>query len=90
MLSAEIRRVITDTAREFNVRAVWLFGSSLQEESESRDIDLAVEGLDPKDFFRFYGELFFTLPKPVDLVDLSQNPSIAPIIRETGVRIYER
>jgi hypothetical protein len=51
---------------------------------------LAVEGLRPEKFFDFYGRLFFGLPKPVDLVDLAQNPPIAAIVRATGVRIYER
>ena len=70
--------------------SVWLFGSALEDEEKATDIDLAVEGLAPEHFFEFYGRLFFTLSKPVDLVDLSQNPPIAIIIREKGVRIYER
>jgi hypothetical protein len=58
--------------------------------STPRISDLAVEGLQPEKFFDFYGRLFFELPKPVDLVDLSQNPPIAAIIRSQGVSIYER
>ncbi len=41
-------------------------------------------------FFDFYARLFFALPKPVDLVDLSQEPPIASIVREKGICIYER
>lgn len=67
-----------------------MFGSALEDEEAAVDIDLAVEGLAPEKFFDFYGRLFFDLPKPVDLVDLSQDPPIASIIREKGVRIYER
>lgn len=33
-------------------------GSSLQDESDARDIDLAVEGLAPDLFFKFYTRLF--------------------------------
>jgi|APSaa5957512622_1039677.scaffolds.fasta_scaffold201573_1 uncharacterized protein len=90
MLSARLQKTISECAREFDVKTVWLFGSSLQNDSNSRDIDLAVEGISPKLFFKFYARLFMALPKPVDLVDLSQNISIASIIRTKGVPIYER
>mgnify|MGYP002639424859 CR=1 FL=1 len=90
MLSADLRETINECAREFDVKAVWLFGSSLQDDSNSRDIDLAVEGIPPELFFKFYARLFMALPKPVDLVDLSQNIPIASIIRKKGVAIYER
>lgn len=90
MLSEEIRKTIAECAREFDVKAVWLFGSSLEDDSHSRDIDLAVEGVLPELFFKFYARLFMALPKPVDLVDLSQDISIASIIRTKGVAIYER
>lgn len=86
----DLRKIIASIAEEFRVRTVWMFGSALEDEEQATDIDLAVEGLAPEKFFDFYGRLFFELPKPVDLVDLSQNPPIAVIIREKGVRIYER
>jgi predicted nucleotidyltransferase len=88
MLSPEASQFIRKCAEEFHVRTVWLFGSSLGDENEAHDIDLAVEGLDPDQFFKFYGLLFFGLPKPVDLVDLSENPPLASLIREKGIRVY--
>jgi predicted nucleotidyltransferase len=90
MIASNLQRVISACAEDFGVDTVWLFGSALDEYSRARDIDLAVEGLAPDKFFEFYGRLFFSLSKPVDLVDMSQNPPIANIIREKGVRIYER
>jgi len=90
MFSSELQKTIAECAREFDVKAVWIFGSSLEDDSPSRDIDLAVEGISPKLFFKFYARLFMALPKPVDLVDLSQDTPIASIIREKGVAIYER
>jgi len=90
MGTLNIRKIIADVAKDFQVSAIWLFGSALENEEQATDIDLAVEGLDPEKFFDFYGRLFFELPKPVDLIDLSQNPPIAAIVREKGVRIYER
>ena len=88
MISQELRKKIVDCAREFGATALWLFGSSLDDDAHARDIDLAVEGLDADQFFSFYRRLYFDLPKPVDLVDLSEDPPLASIIREKGVRIY--
>jgi predicted nucleotidyltransferase len=89
MLTVAEQQIIEQYAAEFGVRAVWLFGSSLEEGSEARDIDLAVEGLPPERFFDFYARLTWALPKPVDLVDLSEPTlSLAPIIRVKGKRIY--
>jgi len=90
MIASNLEQTIKACAEDFGVGAVWLFGSALNDYRRARDIDLAVEGLAPERFFDFYGRLFFELSKPVDLVDLSQNPPIAGIIRENGVRIYER
>ena len=90
MLSQQKVDFIVSCAREFDVEAVWLFGSSLGEEASARDIDLAVEGLAPQRFYDFYGRLFFSLPKPVDLVDMSEDLPIVPLVRRHGVRIYAR
>lgn len=88
MLSRSDKSKIISCARTFGVSAVWLFGSSLGPSRRAHDIDLAVEGLQPDDFFPFYRELYFSLSKPVDLVDLSQDPPLAPIIRARGRQIY--
>jgi predicted nucleotidyltransferase len=81
---------IAACAREFDAKAVWLFGSALDDQQDARDIDLAVEGVAPEKFFHFYFRLMLALPKPVDLIDLSDDPPLSPIVREKGVRIYER
>ncbi|MCE5340615.1 MAG: nucleotidyltransferase domain-containing protein [Planctomycetaceae bacterium] len=90
MSSEELKQIVKSCAEQFGAKSVWLFGSTLEDEEHAKDIDLAVEGLDSKKFFDFYGRLFFELPRPVDLVDLSQNPPIAAIVRQKGIRIYER
>lgn len=90
MALQDLKKTIADIAKDFQLSAVWMFGSALENEETATDIDLAVDGLAPEKFFDFYGRLFFELPKPVDLVDLSQHPPIAAVIREKGVRIYER
>ncbi len=90
MITSELKQTIESCAKAFDVRAVWLFGSAARDDSQARDIDLAVEGLAADKFFDFYVRLFFALPKPVDLVDLSQEPPIAAIVRKEGICIYER
>ena len=65
-----------------------LFGSSADPDHEGDDIDLAVEGVAPADFFRFYGDLIFGLSKPVDLVDLSTDSRFTALIQRDGVVVY--
>jgi uncharacterized protein len=90
MIANTIRQTIETCAKAFDVQAIWLFGSAVQDDKLAHDIDLAVEGLPADKFLDFYTKLFFALPKPVDLVDLSQKPPIAAIVREKGICIYER
>jgi predicted nucleotidyltransferase len=44
MITSDLRQTIESCAKAFDVRAVWLFGSAAQDDSQARDIDLAVEG----------------------------------------------
>jgi predicted nucleotidyltransferase len=90
MLSSKLVDIIKKYAQEFSVKSVWLFGSSLEDEDIATDIDLAVEGLAHEKFFDFYGRLYFEMPKPLDLIELEQKTPIAAIVREKGIRIYER
>lgn len=87
MISSKEKSVISRLADRYRVKRVILFGSSLSKK-QSRDIDLAVEGLRPKDFFKFYGDLLFSLPKPVDLVDLSRDSKFTRLVRAEGLPIY--
>jgi predicted nucleotidyltransferase len=57
MISDSDKKSIISTARKYNVSRVLLFGSSLSDKKEASDIDLAVEGIEPADFFSFYGDL---------------------------------
>lgn len=88
MLAQTDREIILRCAAKFHASSVVLFGSSLRDDSEAHDIDLGVKGVDPRQFFKFYAELFKQLSKPVDLVDLSRRTAFNDLIEETGVRIY--
>jgi len=88
MISEKEKGVITQCAKKYKVSTIYLFGSSLDRNSDYNDIDLAVKGIRPEVFFKFYGELLRSLSKPVDLVDLSKKSLFNQIIEEKGVKIY--
>jgi len=88
MIGERDKQIITHCAKKYKVSSIYLFGSSLDEGSEPNDIDLAVDGIRPNVFFKFYGELMRNLSKPVDLVDLSGKSLFNQMIEEKGVKIY--
>jgi predicted nucleotidyltransferase len=88
MISEKDKQAIREISQKYHARRVLLFGSSLSPSKESRDIDIAVEGIAAEDFFRFYGDLMFALSKPVDVVDLSVDSKFIRIIRKEGVPLY--
>ena len=88
MIGEMDKQIITHCAKKYKVSSIYLFGSSLDEGSEPKDIDLAVKGIRPNVFFKFYGELMRNLSKPVDLVDLSRKSLFNQIIEEKRVKIY--
>jgi predicted nucleotidyltransferase len=88
MISQADEQAIRSVCRKYGVKRVLLFGSSLDTTREARDIDLAVEGLAPQDFFAFYGDLMFAVSKPIDLVNLSGQSKFLDLIRREGVALY--
>ncbi len=88
MISEADKGKIREISRKYHAKRVLLFGSSLSPNKESRDIDIAVEGVPVKDFFRFYGDLLLALSKPVDVIDLSVESKFVQIVREEGVPLY--
>jgi predicted nucleotidyltransferase len=87
MINEQEKEIIIRYAKKYKVSSVYLFGSAL-DQSEYNDIDLAVNGIKPDLFFKFYGELLRNLPKPLDLIDLSEKSLFNQIIEKEGVKIY--
>ena len=87
MINEEEKKIIIRYAKKYNVSKVYLFGSSL-DQSEYNDIDLAISGIEPSLFFKFYGELLRNLYKPVDLIDLSEKSLFNQLIENNSVKIY--
>ena len=88
MISNEDKNRLVEIAERYSVSKLYLFGSNLDSKSEPSDIDLAVEGIADKLFFKFYGELIFALSKPVDLIDLKKKSSFNDMVRSEGILLY--
>ena len=88
MITETDKKTIENLARKYKAKRVLLFGSSLSPTQESRDIDIGVEGVPERDFYTFYGELLFSLSKPVDVVDLSRKTRFVELILREGVPLY--
>lgn len=89
MPSEQEKQTIVSLADRYRVKKILLFGSSAPPEREGRDIDLAVDGIRARDFFRFYGDLLFGLKRSVDLIDLSSKSKFNDLVRREGLPIYE-
>ena len=88
MITDTDKNIIEQLARKYRAKRVVLFGSSLSSTQEYRDIDIAVEGIEGKDFYTFYGELLCTLSKPVDIIDLSKKTRFIELILREGIPLY--
>jgi uncharacterized protein len=88
MITDDDKKLIEEISRRHHATKVMLFGSSTDPEKDSRDIDIAVEGIPAKDFFKYYGDLIFSLSKPVDLVDLKGSSKFIKLILQKGTLIY--
>ena len=88
MISESDKRKIREVSKKYHAKRVLLFGSSLDVTRESQDIDIAVEGISPENFFKYYGELMLKLSKPIDVIDLSGNSKFTKLIQQEGVMLY--
>ncbi len=88
MITEVDKRTIREIAKKYRAKRVLIFGSSISSDRESRDIDLGVEGISARDFYKFYGELMITLSKPVDVIDLSGTSKFIRMINQEGVLLY--
>jgi len=88
MITEREKTIIRDISERYSPKKVLLFGSALLTDKVSRDIDVAVEGIEEKDFFSFYADLIFALDKPVDVIDLKSDTKFNRLVRQTGTVIY--
>ncbi len=88
MVHEKDRLKIIELARKYKVNRVFLFGSSIDANKESHDIDLAIDGIQDSMFFKFYGDLIFNLSKPVDVIDLKRKTRLNDLVKSEGILIY--
>ena len=85
MITSSEKEAILAVSKKYSFTHLYLFGSAALKNSGYSDIDLAVEGLSPKEYFSFYGDLLFSLSISVDLIDLSQKNAFTNLVRKDGV-----
>ena len=70
--------------RSYGATEVYLFGSSRTGDFdwEHSDIDLAVRGIAPKDFYSAVGETMCSLGRDVDVIDLDAGTAFGKYLAE--------
>ena len=82
---------IADISKKFGAERVLLFGSCLEDIESAQDIDIAVSGINPRDFFKYYGKISMVVKDEVDIVDLSDiREHLYKRILSKGRVVYER
>lgn len=90
ILEEELEKIV-DVSKKFGIKKVLLFGSCLENLESAHDIDIAVSGVRPEDFFIYYGKLSMAVDDEVDLVDLdSVREHLYKRIISKGRILYER
>lgn len=87
MLAERDYSIISEFARKYRLKAVVLFGSSLNDQN-ANDIDLGIKGIEPRLFFDFYWDVYSRLSKPVDIINLDKDNSFTKLVEKEGQLIY--
>lgn len=71
--------------KERGAREVYVFGSVATGEADAySDLDLAVTGLAPENFFSALGGAMCLIRRDIDLIDLDRSGDFGPHLREHG------
>lgn len=82
---------IVDISEEFGAQKVFLFGSCLEDIDSAHDIDVAVSGIEPRDFFKYYSKVSMAIDDEIDIVDLDDaREHLYKRILAKGKVIYEK
>lgn len=86
----ELEKIIA-ISKEFGAEKVFLFGSCVEDIESAQDIDIAVRGIKPREFFGYYGKVSMVVDDEVDLVDLDDvREHLYERILSKGRVLYER
>ena len=90
VLERELAKIIR-ISKEFGVEKVLLFGSCVEEVESVKDIDIAVKGVKPEQFFEMYGRILGVIDSEVDLIPLEDaREHFSKRILEKGKVIYAK
>jgi len=90
VLKRELDKIV-NISKEFDAKKVLLFGSCLEDIETAQDIDIAVSGIKPREFFKYYGKVSIAVDDEVDIVDLGDiRKHLYKRILSKGRVIYER
>ncbi|MBM2816828.1 MAG: hypothetical protein HW421_3590 [Ignavibacteria bacterium] len=87
-ITGEIIEKIIQTAKEYDIKKLVLFGSAFDSPENAHDIDLACN-LDGMKIFSFAGRLEEELNISVDIVPLTKDNPFSEIVLRKGKVIYE-
>jgi predicted nucleotidyltransferase len=74
-----------DILKAAGAERVYIFGSVVEGPfRRESDIDLAVTGLPPDQFFQTMGQILFILPRPFDLIDLDADTPFTRYLKQKG------
>lgn len=66
-------------------KEVYIFGSlATGNYSEDSDIDIAIKGCLPENYFSLLGQLLISLSRPVDLINLDRGEAFAKYLEKEG------
>ena len=89
VLDRELKK-IASISKEFGAKKVLLFGSCLEDIESARDIDIAVSGIKPQEFFKYYGKVSMAVDDEVDIIDLDDiREHLYKRVLSKGQVIYE-
>jgi predicted nucleotidyltransferase len=75
----------SEILKSFGATEVYLFGSATTEKfTDDSDIDLAVSGLPPADFYKALGRTMAGIQHSVDLIDLDEGNDFVKFLRTHG------
>ena len=84
----ELRQAIDQAAailKAAGAEAVYVFGSVAEGPiGPGSDVDMAVAGLPPAQFFQVMGRTMLVLPRPLDLVDLDVDTPFTRYLKQRG------
>ena len=72
--------------RKYGATQIYVFGSANSEEFDfnSSDLDLAVRGIQPSNFYSAVGEIMCSIKRNVDVVDLDAETAFGTYLVEHG------